>query len=117
MQAYEWTTFTDAQRATIKSQYAAAGVKLVVSAFGATDVPTTTNADPVTTANTFAAWVKKYNLDGIDVDYEVQINYSGAFDQLADSFSRTLGPLITGKPKYGSSHHQPTTIISECYYV
>ncbi|RDB20908.1 Endochitinase 4 [Hypsizygus marmoreus] len=68
--AYEWTTFTDAQRATIKSQYAAAGVKLIVSAFGSTDIPTTTGADPVGTANTFAAWVKKYNLDGIDVDYE-----------------------------------------------
>ncbi|KDR80725.1 hypothetical protein GALMADRAFT_135845 [Galerina marginata CBS 339.88] len=68
--AYEWTTFTADQRASIKSQYAAAGIKLVVSAFGSTDVPTSTNADPVGTANTMAAWVKQYNLDGIDVDYE-----------------------------------------------
>ncbi|KAF9006138.1 glycoside hydrolase family 18 protein [Cyathus striatus] len=58
------------QRSTIKSQYAAAGIKLVVSVFGATDVPTTSNADPITTANTMAAWVKQYGLDGIDVDYE-----------------------------------------------
>ncbi|KAF5383681.1 hypothetical protein D9615_003641 [Tricholomella constricta] len=70
VQAYTWTTLTAAQRSTIKSQYAAAGIKLIVSAFGATDVPTTTNADPVATANTFAAWVKQYSLDGIDVDYE-----------------------------------------------
>ncbi|KAG6833011.1 hypothetical protein H0H87_012597 [Tephrocybe sp. NHM501043] len=69
-QAQQWTTLTDAQRSTIKSQYAAAGVKLIVSAFGATDAPTTTGADPVATANTFAAWVKEYKLDGIDVDYE-----------------------------------------------
>ncbi|KAF4610765.1 hypothetical protein D9613_006970 [Agrocybe pediades] len=68
--AFEWTTFTDAQRASIKSQYAAAGIKLVVSVFGSTDVPTSTNADPIATANTMAAWVKQYNLDGIDVDYE-----------------------------------------------
>ncbi|KAG6854029.1 hypothetical protein C0991_011234 [Blastosporella zonata] len=69
-QAQEWTTLTAAQRSTIKAQYAAAGVKLIVSCFGATDVPTTSGADPIATANTFAAWVKAYSLDGIDVDYE-----------------------------------------------
>ncbi|KXN87412.1 hypothetical protein AN958_08843 [Leucoagaricus sp. SymC.cos] len=68
--AYEWTTLTASQRSSIKSQYAAAGIKLIVSVFGSTDVPTTTNADPIATANTMAAWVKQYNLDGIDVDYE-----------------------------------------------
>ncbi|KAF9475015.1 glycoside hydrolase [Pholiota conissans] len=68
--AEEWTTLTSAQRSSIKSQYAAAGIKLVVSVFGSTDVPTSTNADPIATANTMAAWVIQYNLDGIDVDYE-----------------------------------------------
>ena len=29
--------------------------------------PTTAGTDPVATANTMAAWVKTYNLDGIDV--------------------------------------------------
>ena len=62
----------------MKSQYAAAGIKLVVAAFGSTDVPTTTGADPVGTANTVAAWVKRYQLDGVDVDYEV--NKSSLFD-------------------------------------
>ncbi|KAF9266947.1 glycoside hydrolase [Marasmius fiardii PR-910] len=75
--AYEWTTLTAADRASIKSQYNAAGIKLVVAVFGATDVPTTTGADPIKTANTMAAWVKQYNLDGIDVDYED----FGAFDR------------------------------------
>ncbi|EMD38928.1 glycoside hydrolase family 18 protein [Gelatoporia subvermispora B] len=42
----------------------------MVSAFGSTDVPTSTGADPTSTANTFAAWVVEYDLDGIDVDYE-----------------------------------------------
>ena len=72
-QAVEWTLISDADRAAIKSQYAAAGVKLIVSAFGSTDAPTSTNADPIATANTMAAWVKQYGLDGIDVDYEVII--------------------------------------------
>ncbi|KAI0049520.1 glycoside hydrolase family 18 protein [Auriscalpium vulgare] len=69
-QALEWTLISAADRASIKSAYTAAGIKLLVSAFGSTDVPTTSGADPVKTANTMAAWVKQYNLDGIDVDYE-----------------------------------------------
>ncbi|KAG5644175.1 hypothetical protein DXG03_009016 [Asterophora parasitica] len=68
--AEEWTQLSAAQRASIKSQYAAAGIKLIVSAFGSTDAPTSSGADPIGTANTMAAWVKQYDLDGIDVDYE-----------------------------------------------
>lgn len=84
--AEEWTTLTAAQRTTVKQQYANAGIKLLVSAFGSTDVPTTTGADPVATANTMAAWVKQYSLDGIDVDYEVRI----AIRQLSVSSSLSL---------------------------
>jgi chitinase len=61
----------------VKSSYNAAGIKLIVSAFGSTDAPTSAGADPVATANTMAAWVIKYGLDGIDVDYEVMFAYSG----------------------------------------
>ncbi|KIK61785.1 glycoside hydrolase family 18 protein [Collybiopsis luxurians FD-317 M1] len=68
--AEEWTQLTAAQRASVKSEYAAAGISLVVSVFGSTDVPTTTGADPIATANTMAAWVIEFGLDGIDVDYE-----------------------------------------------
>ncbi|KAF8916309.1 glycoside hydrolase superfamily [Mucidula mucida] len=68
--AYEWTTLTADQRTALKAEYDAAGIKLMVSVFGATDVPTSSGADPVTTAQTMAAWVKEYDLDGIDVDYE-----------------------------------------------
>ncbi|KAA1470280.1 glycoside hydrolase family 18 protein [Dentipellis sp. KUC8613] len=75
-QAVEWTLISASDRASIKSQYAAAGIKLMVSAFGSTDIPTSEGADPVATANTMAAWVKQYGLDGIDVDYED----FGAFD-------------------------------------
>ncbi|KAF7794237.1 hypothetical protein EIP86_005369 [Pleurotus ostreatoroseus] len=68
--AYEWTTLTADERSSVKTQYADAGIKLIVSAFGSSDVPTSTGADPIGTANTMAAWVKQYDLDGIDVDYE-----------------------------------------------
>ncbi|KAG6813169.1 hypothetical protein H0H92_013576 [Tricholoma furcatifolium] len=75
--ADEWTTLTADQRSTIKAQYEAAGVKLLVSAFGSTDEPTTSGADPIATANTFAAWVQEYDLDGIDVDYEDFTAFNG----------------------------------------
>ncbi|KAK0501320.1 glycoside hydrolase [Armillaria luteobubalina] len=68
--AEEWTQLTAAQRSTIKAQYVTAGIKLIVSVFGSTDKPTSNRADPVATANTMSGWVKRYNLDGIDVDYE-----------------------------------------------
>jgi chitinase len=48
----------------------------MVSAFGSEDVPT--GADPTSTANTMAAWVKKWGMDGIDVDYEVCASFSQA---------------------------------------
>ena len=57
-QAVEWTLISASDRAAIKAQYAAAGISLVVSAFGSTDAPTSSGADPVATANTMAAWVK-----------------------------------------------------------
>ena len=44
----------------------------MVSVFGSTDVPTTVGNDPVATANTIAAWVIQWGLDGVDVDYEVR---------------------------------------------
>ncbi|KAI0794039.1 glycoside hydrolase family 18 protein [Fomes fomentarius] len=68
--AYEWTQLTASERATIKSQYSAAGIKLMVAAFGSTDVPTTTGADPVGTANNIASFVKQWGFDGVDIDYE-----------------------------------------------
>ncbi|KAJ7504342.1 glycoside hydrolase family 18 protein [Mycena galericulata] len=67
---YEWTTLTAAQRTAVKAQYAAAGVKVMISAFGSSDQPTTSNINPVTMATTIANFVVEYDLDGVDVDYE-----------------------------------------------
>jgi chitinase len=69
--AVEWTQLNASARAAVKAEYASAGISLIVSAFGSTDAPTSSKADPVATANTMASWVKEYGLDGIDVDYEV----------------------------------------------
>ncbi|KAG6914151.1 hypothetical protein DXG01_002082, partial [Tephrocybe rancida] len=67
--ALGWANLTDKQRQDIKVKYAAAGVKLLVSAFGDSQAPTTRGFSAIEVADKFAAWVKKYNLDGIDIDY------------------------------------------------
>lgn len=42
----------------------------MVSAFGSTDSPVTAGVDPADCARRLAAWVKQYNLDGVDIDWE-----------------------------------------------
>ncbi|KAG1776462.1 glycoside hydrolase family 18 protein [Suillus placidus] len=69
-QAEEWALLDDTTRASIKASYQNAGISLIVSAFGSTDVPTTEGYDPTTLANSLADYVLEYDLDGVDVDYE-----------------------------------------------
>jgi chitinase len=70
-QVTEWQELTSAQRAATKAAYNAAGIKLMVSAFGSSDFPTSSGYNAVTLAQQMTAWVLQYNVDGIDVDYEV----------------------------------------------
>ena len=70
-EALNWQDLTASQRSTYLSEYSAAGISLIVSAFGSTDAPTSAGLSAVTTANTMASWVTTYGVQGIDVDYEV----------------------------------------------
>ncbi|KAF7378135.1 Glycoside hydrolase [Mycena sanguinolenta] len=65
-----WAGLDAATRASIKAEYEAAGISLVVSAFGSTYLPTTVGDDPTAAANYIANFVTEYGLDGVDVDYE-----------------------------------------------
>ncbi|KAL7410595.1 glycoside hydrolase superfamily [Mrakia frigida] len=65
-----WTSLTNASRNAVKEDYLAGGKKLMVSAFGATDTPTTSGYDAVEVATRLASFVKQYDLDGVDIDYE-----------------------------------------------
>ncbi|KAH8109501.1 chitinase [Phellopilus nigrolimitatus] len=69
-QAQGWAQLDENTRNELKSKYNAAGIKVVVSAFGSTETPTTAGADATKVAGDMATWVKQYGLDGIDVDYE-----------------------------------------------
>ncbi|CDZ97380.1 Polyadenylation factor I complex, subunit, Yth1 (CPSF subunit) [Phaffia rhodozyma] len=68
--AAAWVSMSDSDRAALKADYAANGKYLMVSAFGSTDTPTTSGYDPTQTAQKLAAFVEKYDLDGVDIDYE-----------------------------------------------
>ncbi|KAI0766598.1 glycoside hydrolase [Trametes elegans] len=81
------------KRAAKKSEYEKAGIKIIVSAFGETDKPTTAGADPVGTANTMAQFVTANALDGIDVDYEdldAMNRGDGAAEAWVTTFTKTL---------------------------
>jgi hypothetical protein len=53
---------------SIKKKYNDAGISLLISAFGATELPTSKDANTVATS--LANWVLANNLDGVDIDYE-----------------------------------------------
>jgi chitinase len=68
--AQAWQQFSASYRKSVLEQYHDAGIALMVSAFGSTDSPTSNGADPTKTAQKLAQFVKDYDLDGVDVDYE-----------------------------------------------
>ncbi|EGN97707.1 glycoside hydrolase family 18 protein [Serpula lacrymans var. lacrymans S7.3] len=90
-QAQEWQELTADQRTTIKAQYAAADILLIASVFGSTETPTSSGYDPIDTANTVAAWIIEYDLDGLDIDYED----FDAFDAGTGAAEQWLGNFTT----------------------
>lgn len=68
--AIAWAGFSASYRQQIIDEYHAAGIALMVSAFGSTDSPTTSGTDPTTVATNLALYVQAYGLDGVDIDYE-----------------------------------------------
>ncbi|KAF9223962.1 glycoside hydrolase family 18 protein [Gyrodon lividus] len=99
-QALDWTTLSSSTRSSIKSSYTTAGIKLIVSAFGSTDAPTSTGTDPTTTANNLATFVIQYGLDGVDVDYE-DFNAMNAMDGSAEAWLATFTTALREKLSAG----------------
>ncbi|KAJ9479003.1 Chitinase [Pseudozyma hubeiensis] len=68
--AQKFAAKSDADKKWFKSRYAGAGMKLMVSVFGATDTPQSLGKNATVLGKTIASFVKKNGLDGVDVDYE-----------------------------------------------
>ncbi|EJC98495.1 glycoside hydrolase, partial [Fomitiporia mediterranea MF3/22] len=99
-QAMAWQQLDDNTRKSLKSKYESAGIKVIVSAFGATETPTTAGADATKVANDMANWVKKYNVDGIDVDYE-DLGAMNAGDGKAEEWLATFTKTLRGQLPQG----------------
>lgn len=74
--ALGWQDLTASERTTYLQEYNAAGISLIVSAFGSSDTPTTSGTNPVTVANNLASWILEYGLQGVDIDYEVLVPFA-----------------------------------------
>ena len=54
----------------LKKKYNDAGVKILISAFGSTEFPTSGGVNPVDCATKLGNFVLNNNLDGVDIDWE-----------------------------------------------
>lgn len=99
-QAEEWASLDDATRSSYLTSYHDAGISLIVSAFGSTDAPTSEGYDPTTIANDLAAFVLKYNLDGVDIDYE-DFNAMNAENGSAETWLTTFTKALRAKLPQG----------------
>ena len=99
-QAEKFAALPADQKAAKQKEYAAAGIKIVASAFGETDEPTTKGADPTATANTMAQFVLDQKLDGIDVDYE-DLDAMNAGDGKAEAWVTTFTTVLRQKLPQG----------------
>ena len=61
---------TEQIQLTLKANYTKAGIKLLVSAFGATENPTSSGYDATDCGLKLAQFVKDNHLDGVDIDWE-----------------------------------------------
>lgn len=89
--ALMWEGLGSDKQQQVKAEYNAAGIKLMVSAFGSTDWPTSNGHDPAQTAQKLADWVKANNLDGVDIDYEDNTAFNGGTaEQWVITFQKEL---------------------------
>ncbi|KAI0742905.1 glycoside hydrolase [Daedaleopsis nitida] len=92
-QVANWAALDPAHRKQLKQQYNQAGVSVVVSAFGETELPTTKGLDPATLANSMGQFVLNTDLDGIDIDWEeisLVISQPGVGEAWLATFTQTL---------------------------
>ncbi|KAG2370335.1 glycoside hydrolase superfamily [Suillus spraguei] len=92
-QAQEWEELTASQRSSILAEYDAVGISLIVSLFGSTETPTSSGYNPIDTANTMAARVVEYGLQGVD-DFAAFDAGTGSAEQWLGNFTTQLQSII-----------------------
>ncbi|KAJ3007442.1 UNVERIFIED_CONTAM: hypothetical protein HDU68_003507, partial [Siphonaria sp. JEL0065] len=100
--AYYWAALDVNTRQTYVNAYHTAGKVVMISAFGATDMPT--GADPVQVATNLANFVKANQLDGADIDWEDNAAMeNGTGEAWLITFTTKLRELLPS-PRYLISH-------------
>jgi len=85
--------------------YHAHNVKVLVSAFGSTDFPTSRGVDPVACGQQLAKFVKDNNLDGVDLDWEDNDAMNqGKGEAWLVAITKTLRSLLPKDQGYIISH-------------
>jgi chitinase len=97
----------------LRQKYNSAGKKILVSAFGATEMPTDSQ-DPVVCATNLGNFVINNNLDGADVDYEDNTAMNnGVGEAWLIAFTKQLRSILPG---YIITHApQAPYFCKECY--
>jgi len=100
-----WGNTTAAIQKAWLNLYHNAGKKVLVSAFGATEFPTSQGYDPIQTANSLAQFVIDNQLDGVDLDYEDNSAMnSGAGVNWIINCTTTLRALLPAEKGYIITH-------------
>jgi chitinase len=100
-----WGSSNQAVQAAWVQKYHSAGIKILVSAFGATEFPTSAGVDPVACGTKLANFVKQNQLDGVDLDWEDNAAMeAGKGEAWLVSITKTLRNLLPKSQGYIISH-------------
>lgn len=101
-----WQAMDNSTKKSTSDAYHAAGKKIRVAIFGATEYPLLSGEDPVELGNKFAQFVIDNQLDGIDVDYEDSGSFqtaTGGGEDFLISLTKTLRAKLPS-PQYFITH-------------
>jgi len=111
-----WASLDEPTKTSYLNAYHKAGMRVIASAFGATEMPTTAGADAVATANAFANFIKAQHLDGGDVDYEdTDAFQKGHGAQWLVTFTKTMRAALPS-PQYVITHAPQGPYFSDGLY-
>ncbi|CAO3662453.1 unnamed protein product [Umbelopsis vinacea] len=115
---YSWAQLDSATRQSYLDSIHAAGKKLLISAFGAAEWPTSAGVDPTTSAKNLAAIVKQYGFDGADIDWEDNTAMDGGTgEQWLITFQNALrAELPSGQYLISHAPQAPYFIVNKAQY-
>ena len=94
-QAYCWSKLDNNTRKGLLDKYHSAGIKVILSVISGYEYPgpTTAGQDPEQLASAFVDFVKNYDLDGVDVNYqdiEAMLRKDGSAEKWLVTFTQAL---------------------------